>query len=127
MLKFSVSAALLLTAASAFAQQAQTAAGPQAAIQTAAMAFGQCVSAGIQGLDAAVAPEAGATAVLGGCASQRDQLVQAVEAMIATMPADQQAAAQQQLRTNLGQAEGHIAAAIRQARAAPAPAPAPAQ
>ena len=130
MLKLGISVALLVAAVPALAQDAEAPAapaGPQAAIQSAATAFGQCISAGLQGLDASVTPEAGAAAVLGGCAPQRDQLVQAAEAMIATLPAEQQAPANDQLRSRLGEAEARIADAIRQQRAAPAAAPAPAQ
>jgi len=119
MLKFGLSAALLVAAVPAFAQD-----GPPPALQQAAMAFGQCVQAGVQGLAATVTPEAGATSVLGGCSAQRDTLVSAVEAMIAAMPADQQGAAREQLRTRLAEAETQVANVIRQSRAAPAPAPA---
>lgn len=96
----------------------------KAAIQRTAMAFGQCISAGIQSLSATVTPEAGATAVLGGCAAQRGELIQSVEAMIATMPEAQRAEAHAQLETQMGQAGAQIAGAIRQRRAAPPAAPA---
>ncbi len=131
-------AALLCCAGAALAQtpaQQAPAAAPaqpapqpaeQAAVGQAAAAFGQCVQAGIQGLAATVTPQVGATTVLGGCASQRQQLERAVEALIATMPADRQAVAREQVRTQLAAAETQVAAAITQARAA-APAAAPAQ
>ena len=125
--RISASAALLCFAGAAFAQAqapaAQPAAsGPQAAIQQTAMAFGQCLETGIQGVAATVTPEAGATSVLGGCASQRQQLEGAINAFIATLPADQQAAAREQASTQLAAAQGHVAAAITRLRAAPAPA-----
>jgi hypothetical protein len=122
-----VSAAVLGFAGAAFAQAQAPAAlpaasGPQAAIQQTAMAFGQCLETGIQGVAATVTPEAGATSVIGGCASQRQQLEGAINAFIATLPADQQAAAREQARTQLAAAQGHVAAAITRLRAAPAPA-----
>jgi hypothetical protein len=95
----------------------------QAAIQRTAMAFGQCISTGMQTVSPTVTPEAGAAALLGGCATQRAALIQSVEAMIATMPEAQRAEAHAQLQTQMGQAEAQIAAGIRQRRAAP-PAPA---
>ena len=132
MLKYGLSIALLCGATTALAQNAPAPAAstttppPPAvqAIQQAAMGFGQCIQTGVQGVPASVTPEAGATRVLGGCATQRQQLVQAAEAFIATMPADQQAGARTQLNTQLGAAETQIASVIRQQRAAPAAAPA---
>jgi hypothetical protein len=131
-LKLGLGAALLLAASSAAAQP-PAAAPPaptptvspeqRAALQSAATAFGQCVSAGIQRLSASVAPEAGATIVLGGCAAQRGALAQSVEAIIAIVPDAQRPAAQAQFESQMGQAEAQTAEAIRQARAAP-PAPA---
>jgi len=139
-LKCLPAAALLLAAAPAFAQppaasstpppaassqppSAQSAAA--AAIQPAAMAFGQCLQTGLQGVPATVTPEAGAAAVLGGCGTQRGALVAAVEAMLATLPADQQAAGRAQLQSRLGEVPTQLADAIRQSRgAAPTAAPA---
>ena len=134
MLKYGLSIAELSFAGAALAQNqapaapAQPAAPPPAvqAIQQAAMTFGQCVSTGVQGVPATVTPEAGATSVLGACATQRQQLLQAAEAFIATMPADQQAGARTTMNTQLAAAETQIADAIRQMRGAP-PAAAPAQ
>jgi pyruvate dehydrogenase E2 component (dihydrolipoamide acetyltransferase) len=94
-----------------------------APIQQAGMAFGQCVQAGVQAVPATVTPEAGATSVLGGCAPQRQALEQAVNALLATLPAEQRAAGQERLRSELGGIQGQVAAAI-QARRTPAPAPA---
>jgi hypothetical protein len=131
-----LSVALLCSAGAAIAQtpaqQAPAQPAPpsaeQAAVGQTASAFGQCIQAGVQGLAATVTPQAGATSVLGGCASQRQQLEQSLEAMIATLPADQQPAAREQVRTQLAAAETQIAAAITQARAAAAAAaPAAAQ
>ena len=134
-LKFLPAAALLLAAAPALAQppaasssqppaaasqpsSAQSAAA--AAIQPAAMAFGQCLQTGMQSVPATVTPEAGATAVLGGCGTQRSALVAAVEAMLATLPADQQAQGRAQLDSRLGAVPAQLADAIRQSRAAAA-------
>jgi hypothetical protein len=107
----------------------QPPAGPppaaMATIQQAGTAFGQCVQAGVQNVPATVTPEAGAASVLGGCVSQRQQLEQAVQALLATLPAEQRAVGQERLRTELGGIEGQIAAGIRQRRAAATPAPAP--
>lgn len=126
MLKYGLSAALLIAAVPAFAQDHSAPSGPPAAIQQAAQAFGTCVETGIRGLAAAVAPEAGATSVLGACATQRAALVTAVEGMITSLPAENQAAARTQLQTRLAAAEGQVAELIRRSRAAPA-APAAAQ
>ena len=125
--RISVSATLLCCAGAAFAQAqapaAQPAAsGPQAAIQQTAMAFSQCLQTGIQSVAATVTPEAGATSVLGGCASQRQQLEGAINALIATLPADQQAGAREHARTQLAAAQAQVAAEITRLRAAPAPA-----
>ena len=95
------------------------AASPQeAALRDAATAFGQCVSSGIRGVAATVTPEAGTAGVLAGCSAQREQLAQAAEGLIATLPAEQQAAAREHARTGLAQAETQIAEAIRQQRTA---------
>ena len=131
MLKSALTAVLIIAAVPAVAQQEasspaqpQAAAPPEtAAILEAARAFGQCVSAGMQSVDATAAPEAGAAGVLGACSSERARLEQAAEAMIATMPDEQQAAAREQLRSQLGDAETQIAVAIRRQREAPPAAP----
>lgn len=96
------------------------------AIQEAGTAFGQCIQTGVQAVPATATPEAGAASVVGGCAPQRQRLEQAVQALLATIPAEQRAAGQERLRTELGAVEGQVAAAIRQGRAAATPAPAPA-
>jgi ribonuclease E len=140
MFRRSALAALLLAAAPAFAQN-QTAPAPSApagpppeamaAIQTAAGAFGQCVQAGVQAVPATVTPEAGATNVLAGCATQKQTLEQAVRALLAQLPAEQRTAGEAQLNAQLAAVPGQVADGIRQSRAAPAPvatpAPAPAQ
>ena len=127
-LKFGFSAALLL-AASPIAPQPQTApqeaqpADPhQAEIQRMAMAFGQCISTGMENVSASVTPEAGAAAVFGGCAAQRDALAKSVDAAIATLPEDQRATAHTQFESQINQVPAQLAEAIRQHRAAPAPA-----
>lgn len=130
-LKSFLAATTLIAANAALAQTSAPSAEPSPAavqaIQQTAMAFSQCVSGGVAALAASVTPEAGAASVLGGCATQRDQLVAAAEALIANIPADQQAGAREQLRSHLAGAEAQIAESIRQARtAAAAPAPAPA-
>lgn len=96
------------------------------AIQEAGTAFGQCIQTGVQAVPATVTPEAGAAGVVGGCAPQRQRLEQAVQALLATIPAEQRAQGQERLRTELGAVEGQVAAAIRQRRAAATPTPAPA-
>jgi hypothetical protein len=141
-LKFGFSAALLLAAAPVLAQPpaggtatppaqpAQPSPAEVSAIQTAAQAFGTCVSGGVQSVPASATPEAGATGVLAGCATQRQALVQAVETMIGNMPAAQRAAAHAQMESRLGEVPTQIADGIRQQRAAAAapatPAPTPA-
>ena len=84
------------------------------------MAVGQCVSADVQTIEPSLAPEAGATSVLEGCSTRRAQLEQAVGAPIAALPEEQKTAAKEHLRTQMGQAEAQIAAAIRQQRSAAA-------
>ncbi|HEY1606595.1 MAG TPA: hypothetical protein VGF77_13465 [Allosphingosinicella sp.] len=103
-------------------QQATTA--QQAEIQRTAMAFGQCIKTGLDNLSATIAPEAGAASVLGGCSAQRNDLGKAVDAMIATLPEAQRAAAHTQFESQIGEAQTQIAEAIRQHRAAPPAAPA---
>ena len=135
-LKSCLTAALLCGATAALAQANAPASAPpapaqqmtpqQSAIQQTATALGQCVMAGVQGVPATVTPEAGAVTVLAGCVTQRQQLEQAVEAMIATMPEDQKAGAREQFRTQMASAETQVAALIGRHRAAGAPA-APAQ
>jgi len=133
MFRYVALAALSLAAAPAFAQN-QTAPAPSepagpppeamAAIQTAASAFGQCVQTGIMSVPASVTPEAGATIVLNGCSTQRQALVIAAQALVAALPEDRRAAAQEQVRSQLAGLPAQVAAGIQQMRAAPAPAPA---
>jgi hypothetical protein len=127
MLKFGLFAALLVSAAPVLAQPpsgaspAQGAPSPaqQAAIQQSAMAMGQCIETAVQALAPTVTPEAGAASAMSGCATQRQQLVQAVEALIATLPEAARAGAREQLQTRLAGAEGQIANGIRMQRSAP--------
>ena len=136
MLKYGLSIALLCSAGAALAQAEAPASAPpapapamtaqQSAVQQTAMAFGQCVMAGVSGVPANLTPEAGATSVLAGCATQRRQLDSAVEALIATMPEENKATAREQYRSQMAGAETQIASRIGQLRAAPAAA-APAQ
>jgi hypothetical protein len=130
-LKVTIAAVLLLVAAPALAQPpaasspppaSAEASGPGAAIQQAATAFSQCLSTGAQRVDAAVTPEAGAANVVNGCAAQRQALDQAVEAMLATLPADQQAAGRAQYQSQLATVPTQLADGIRQGRAAATPA-----
>ena len=135
-LKFALPAMLLLTAMPAAAQPPAAASPPQpalspelqAAIQRTATAFGECISTGIQIASPSATPEAAAAAIMAGCAPQRAELTQSVEAAFATMPAAERAQAHTEFETQMGQAATEIAAAIRQQRAAAsAPAtPAPA-
>src|SRR5689334_22437376 len=75
--KLALAAALLAIAVPTAAQppaQAQAApeaapSGPQAALQQAATAFGRCVSAGMDHVDASATPEASAASVMAGCAA----------------------------------------------------------
>jgi hypothetical protein len=131
--RITLSAALLAAAFPAGAQPpasgspppAQAPAAPPAqpsqaeigAIQQAGQAFGTCISAGIQNVPASATPEAGAAGVLSGCASQRQTLVQAVEAMLANMPEAQRTEGHAQMEAQLGEVPGHIAEGIRQQRA----------
>ena len=130
-LKFAFAAAVLLAAAPLAAQPPAAPPAPQptdpheAEIQSAGMAFGQCIETGMQHVSASVTPEAGAATVLNGCTAQRAALAKAVNGAIDTLPADKRAAAHTQFDTQIGQVQGQLADAIRQQRAAPAtPAPA---
>jgi hypothetical protein len=134
-LKFGLPAALLLAASPIAAQPPAAAAPPamtpaqtaaQAAIQRTATAFGQCISTAIQNSSAATTPEAAAAAALSGCAAQRAELGRSVDAMIATMPAAQQAEAHAAFESDMNRAQGDIAQAIAQQRAAAAAPAAPA-
>ena len=150
MFRFIVSAACLAAAVPAFAQdnaapapqsspapqaapqapasppaQAPAATGPQLAIERSAQAFAGCLQAGVQGLAATVTPEAGASTVMTGCATQKQSLQADAESFIGTLPEAQRAAAQENLRTHLAGIEAQVADAIRQLRAAQASPPAP--
>jgi hypothetical protein len=134
MLRFSTLAILCLAATPAFAQNqaapapsAPTGPPPEAiaAVQAASATFGQCIQTGVMGVPASVTPEAGATNVLAGCATQRQAVESAVQALIATLPAERRAGAQEQLRTQVAGIPAQIAAGIQQMRAA-APAATPA-
>lgn len=120
MLKYGLSAALLLAAAPALAQGGHT---PPPAIQAAAQAFGQCIGAGLQGLAATVTPEAGAATVLSGCATQRQELERVADGFIASLPEAERAAARDQMRAQLGQIQPQITEAIRRRRAGGGAAP----
>jgi hypothetical protein len=134
--KFALSSILLLAALPAAAQPpaaappappaAPSTAPPElspelkAAIQRTATAFSQCISGGIQNAPASATPEAAAAAVMSGCATQRAELTQSVEAAFAIMPEAQRTEAHTEFETQMGQAETQIATAIRQQRAAAA-------
>ena len=133
MLKTVFVSALIALSGAAAAQTAAPAAPAaqpdplQVALQTNAMAFGQCVVGGMATVPATVTPQAGAAQVMGACNAQKLQLVQAAEAMIAALPEDRRAGATAQLQTRLTSAESEIAEEItrrRAAAAAPAPTPA---
>ena len=132
-LKFALSAVLLAAALPAAAQPPASGAtppaaaapsGPQAAIQQAAMTYSQCLSAGVGSVPATVTPEAGATNVMNGCSAQRTSLEQAVEALLTTLPADQQAAGRAQMQSQMATVPTQIADGIRQSRGAAPAAPA---
>jgi hypothetical protein len=140
MFRFAALALLSLAATPAIAQN-QTApapaapAGPppaaMAAIQEAGMAFGQCIQTAVPNVPATVTPEAGATTVLAGCSTQKQTLERAVRDLLATLPAEQRAAGEAQLNTQLAAVPTQVADGIRQARGAasapPAATAAPAQ
>ena len=130
-MKFKTSSALLAFAISgaAFAQASVPSAGEaptpqQMAVQQTAVAFGMCVSTGLQGVQPNVSPQAGATQVLGGCVTQRDALVTAARALIAGLPEAEKAAATAELETQLGSAQGRLAAEIERRRTTATAAPA---
>ena len=126
MLKTVFLSVLLAASGAAIAQTAAPAAPAaptdpiQAAVQTNAIAFGQCVVGGIAAVPASVTPQAGAAQIMGNCSSQKLELTRAAEAMIAALPADRRAGATTQLQTRLAGAEAEIAAEIARRRAAPA-------
>jgi hypothetical protein len=128
-IKFSIALLALTTSGAALGQgsvpnAAQAPTAQQMAVQQTAVAFGQCVSSGLAGVTASVSAQAGASTVLGGCATQRDQLVGAARALIATLPEAERAAATQELENQLGQAQARVAAEIERRRAAASAAPA---
>jgi hypothetical protein len=135
MLRFPAFAILCLAASPALAQNQTTPApaGPPpeavAAIQQTSAALGQCIQTGMSSVPAAMTPEAGATRVLGGCATQRQAVERAARALIATLPEAGRPGAEAQLNSQMSSIEAQIAGGIRQMRAAPVgtPAPAPAQ
>jgi len=94
------------------------------AIQQAAQAFGTCVQTGVVGVPATMTPDAGASSVLAGCASQLQSLRQAAETMIGHMPENMRAAAHAQLEGQLSVVPVQVAAGITQQRAAAAAQPA---
>lgn len=140
MLKTGLSATLFMAASAAVAQPAQTpptanaapaqqqqVVPPPAFIQ-AAEAFGQCVESASSRIPATVTPEATAAQALVACAAQKTAIETQFEAWVASdaFPAGGRDIARQQFRSQFAQAEGQIANAIRQQRAAPAaPAPPP--
>lgn len=122
MLKFGLSAALFIAAAQALAQP-QGAPAPQAPpseIEQASRTFSQCIRTGVRAVPASVTPEAGATTVLAGCATQRQTLERLVLAHIngPAVPEPQKAAAREQLRTGMASAATQVTNAIRQSRTA---------
>ena len=125
-LKSLVTAATFCVATIALAQPAPTPAQSALAlaIQQSAMGMTACVTGGIEGLPASVTPEAGSETVLAACSTQLGALAQAIEALIATMPAEQQATLRTQTQNEIAQARAQIAQAIRQQRGAAAGAPA---
>ena len=142
MLKTAFTAALFVAASAATAQPPQTpppAAAPAApqqqvtpppAFMQAAQAFGQCVEGASSQLPATVTPEAAAAQALAACAAQKTAIETQFEAWVASdsFPAEGRDIARTQFRSQFAQAEGQIADAIRQRRAAaatPAPAPTP--
>ena len=120
-LKLALPAAALLGAAFPALAQSQDAPGaqaldPEAPIQQAARAFGQCIADGLEEVQPAISPEQAAAGVFDGCARERAQLEEAIDAMIVDLPAEQQEKAREQVRTQLAQAEVEIAEAIREQR-----------
>ena len=142
MLKTAFSAALFLTASAAIAQPARTPppanapaaphqqVAPPPAFMQAAQAFGECVEGASSRLPLTVTPEAAAAQALAACAAQKTAVETQFEAWVVsdTFPAEGRDIARTQFRSQFAQAEGQIANAIRQQRAAaatPAPAPTP--
>lgn len=134
MLKTGLSAALFMAAPAAVAQPAQATppanaapaqqqqvVPPPAFIQ-AAEAFGQCVEGASSQLPITVTPEAAAAQALVTCAAQKNAIETQFEAWVASdaFPAGGRDIARQQFRSQFAQAEGQIANAIRQQRAAAA-------
>ncbi|HET9509566.1 MAG TPA: hypothetical protein VFO80_00295 [Sphingomonas sp.] len=97
-----------------------------ATIQTSAQAFSACLGPKVGAVPATMTPEQGADSVLAACKTEQDALRSAVEAMLATAPAEYQTMGRQQLNDGMAQARTQIADSIRQKRAAPATPAAPA-
>lgn len=98
-----------------------------AAIQASAQAFSGCIGPKISTVPATMTPEQGAESVLTACKTEETALRGAVEEMLKTLPADQQAMGRQQLDQGMAQARTQIAEGIRQMRGAPAAPAAPAK
>jgi hypothetical protein len=132
MLRFSTLAFLCFAATPALAQDQTAPAGTPAApppeaiaaIQSASATFNACIQTGVAALPATVTPEAGATSVTNGCASQRAAIEQAVRALIATLPEASRPMALEQMQTQIAAIPAMVAERIRQVRT---PAATPAQ
>lgn len=120
-----VASILALVLAQATTPAAPAAPAGAAEIQTTAQAFSACIGPKVAAVPATMTPEQGADSVLAACKTEQDGLRGAVEAMLATLPADQQAMGRQQLDMGMAQARTGIAEGIRQKRAAPATPAAP--
>jgi len=95
-----------------------------AKIQASANALSTCIQAKITAVPADLTPEKGADHVMAACKSEQTALEQAVETMIATAPADRQAAARKQMADSMAAGRTQIAQGLSMMRAAP-PAPLP--
>lgn len=119
-------AALFICAAPALAQPQAAQPNPEAAaeINAASEAFGACIGSNAVRADAEATPEVAASTVLAACAPQRERLINLVEAVIVTLPLQQQGIARERLRNSLASTESELAEGIRQHRAQAAAGPA---
>ena len=131
MLKFGFVAAALVAAVPALAQPAQTAPGgpDMSAMPPAIQAFVQCLRTGVTNAPTTGTAQEAAQSVIAGCAAQQQAARAFAESAIALAPADQQAAAREQVNQQFAQIPAHLATGIEQMRASrsQAPAAAPAQ
>jgi hypothetical protein len=120
MFRFVAAALSLSCAASALAQpqSAQRNSEAAAEIDAASQAFNACLVNNAMRADEAATPEVAAAAIVAACAPQRERLINLIEAVMVTLPLQQQGTARERLRTSLASIEEGLTQSIRNSRAA---------